>query len=30
MEMAECHANFQLDITTLTINGKVGLHKTLA
>ena len=29
MEMAECHANFQLDIATSTINGKLGLHKTL-
>ena len=29
MEMAKCHANFQLDIATLTINGQLGLHKIL-
>ena len=29
MEMAKCHANFQLDIATLTINGKLGLDKKL-
>ena len=29
MEMAECHANFQLDTATSAINGKLGRHKIL-